>query len=297
MTDIDNMNNWNAQIIAEFRANGGEVASLGVIPIVILHSKGAKSGLERENPLVPLIDGDALYLFASKADGGVHNTSSSRLENPMQYRNLGRTGIKVSPYALGALMFATQVGNTDPEDSIRGGRGARRRVAGARRHRGRGSERAGVTVTAAPDDLAIEAEMTGGGGYSVEPWHVTEHGLDLAMLVASESIFALSNGHIGLRGNLDEGDPYGMPGTYLNSVFELRPLPYAEAGYGNPESGQTSSPSTPPRPSPPAPPATTLTRSRLCGPTCGHPAWCCAAPPATPSKSASCAPLNEHGST
>jgi aryl-alcohol dehydrogenase (NADP+) len=37
----------------------------------------------------------------------------------MQYRNLGRTGIKVSPYALGALMFATSVGNADPEDSIR----------------------------------------------------------------------------------------------------------------------------------------------------------------------------------
>jgi aryl-alcohol dehydrogenase-like predicted oxidoreductase len=37
----------------------------------------------------------------------------------MQYRNLGRTGIKVSPYALGALMFATRVGNADPEDSIR----------------------------------------------------------------------------------------------------------------------------------------------------------------------------------
>jgi aryl-alcohol dehydrogenase-like predicted oxidoreductase len=37
----------------------------------------------------------------------------------MQYRNLGRTGIKVSPYALGALMFATRVGNSDPEDSIK----------------------------------------------------------------------------------------------------------------------------------------------------------------------------------
>jgi aryl-alcohol dehydrogenase (NADP+) len=37
----------------------------------------------------------------------------------MQYRNLGRTGIKVTPYGLGALMFATQVGNSDPEDSIR----------------------------------------------------------------------------------------------------------------------------------------------------------------------------------
>src|SRR5580698_2283586 len=37
----------------------------------------------------------------------------------MRYRNLGRTGIKVSAYALGALMFATAVGNPDPEDSIR----------------------------------------------------------------------------------------------------------------------------------------------------------------------------------
>ncbi|MQY17368.1 aldo/keto reductase [Nocardia macrotermitis] len=37
----------------------------------------------------------------------------------MQYRTLGRTGIRVSPYALGALMFATAVGNPDPEDSAR----------------------------------------------------------------------------------------------------------------------------------------------------------------------------------
>ncbi|WP_312847192.1 aldo/keto reductase [Microbispora sp. KK1-11] len=37
----------------------------------------------------------------------------------MRYRTLGRTGIKVSPYALGALMFATSVGNPDPGDSIR----------------------------------------------------------------------------------------------------------------------------------------------------------------------------------
>ncbi|QBI56490.1 aldo/keto reductase [Streptomonospora litoralis] len=37
----------------------------------------------------------------------------------MQYRTLGRTGIRVSPYALGALMFATSVGNPDPDDSAR----------------------------------------------------------------------------------------------------------------------------------------------------------------------------------
>src|SRR6202022_656436 len=41
------------------------------------------------------------------------------------------------------------------------------------------------------------------------------------------------------RGNLDEGEPHGLPGTYLNSFYEVRPLPYAEAGYGYPEAGQT----------------------------------------------------------
>src|SRR4051794_18747536 len=75
--------------------------------------------------------------------------------------------------------------------------------------------------------------------YPVDPWHIRETRLDLDVLAQSESVFALSNGHIGLRGNLDEGEPHGLPGTYLNSFYELRPLPYAEAGYGFPESGQT----------------------------------------------------------
>ncbi|HEV7192436.1 MAG TPA: glycosyl hydrolase family 65 protein [Jatrophihabitantaceae bacterium] len=81
--------------------------------------------------------------------------------------------------------------------------------------------------------------MSGGRRFPVEPWQLREIGLDLATLAQSESLFALSNGHIGLRGNLDEGDPAGLPGTYLNSFFESRPLPYAEAGYGFPETGQT----------------------------------------------------------
>lgn len=75
--------------------------------------------------------------------------------------------------------------------------------------------------------------------YSAETWCIRETSLDLDVLAQSESIFALANGHLGLRGNLDEGEPYGLPGTYLNGYHELRPLPYAEAGYGYPESGQT----------------------------------------------------------
>ncbi|MCI2240277.1 glycoside hydrolase family 65 protein [Paenibacillus sp. TRM 82003] len=81
--------------------------------------------------------------------------------------------------------------------------------------------------------------MIGPDTFPVEPWHVRETGLDLDLLGQTESVFALSNGHVGMRGNLDEGEPHGTPGTYLNSFYEDRPLPYAEAGYGYPEVGQT----------------------------------------------------------
>src|SRR5438128_6111100 len=75
--------------------------------------------------------------------------------------------------------------------------------------------------------------------FAVEPWSLRETSLDLDVLAQTESVFALANGHIGLRANLDEGEPFGLPGTYLNSFYELRPLPQAESAYGNPESGQT----------------------------------------------------------
>ena len=75
--------------------------------------------------------------------------------------------------------------------------------------------------------------------FPVEPWHVRETKLCLDLLPQSESLFALSNGHIGMRGNLDEGEPFGLPGTYLNGFYENRPLPYAEAGFGYPEEGQS----------------------------------------------------------
>ena len=70
-------------------------------------------------------------------------------------------------------------------------------------------------------------------------WTLAENRLEFDLLPHTESLFALSNGHIGWRGILDEGEPHGLPGTYLNGVYELHPLPYAEAGYGYPESGQT----------------------------------------------------------
>ena len=70
-------------------------------------------------------------------------------------------------------------------------------------------------------------------------WAVHEDVLNVHHLAQVESVMALSNGHIGLRANLEEGEPAGLPGTYLNAFYEVRPLPYAEAGYGYPEDGQT----------------------------------------------------------
>ncbi|HEU0316164.1 MAG TPA: glycoside hydrolase family 65 protein [Solirubrobacteraceae bacterium] len=75
--------------------------------------------------------------------------------------------------------------------------------------------------------------------FAVEPWQLRETELNLGLLAQTESVFALTNGHLGFRGNLDEGEPHALPGTYLNAFYETRPLPYAEAGYGYPEAGET----------------------------------------------------------
>jgi alpha,alpha-trehalose phosphorylase len=77
------------------------------------------------------------------------------------------------------------------------------------------------------------------GRFAVDPWHIREEHLDVDDLGVAEAVLALGNGHIGLRANLDEGEPAAAPGTYLNGFYETRPLPYAEMSYGNPEDGQT----------------------------------------------------------
>jgi deazaflavin-dependent oxidoreductase (nitroreductase family) len=74
------MNDWNAQIIEEFRANEGRVGgTFEGATMLLLHTKGAKTGLPRVNPLVYLADGDRFVIFASK--GGAET-------DPDWYRNL-----------------------------------------------------------------------------------------------------------------------------------------------------------------------------------------------------------------
>ena len=73
------MSDWNQQVMAEFRANGGKVAQFGDADMVILHHTGAKSGQERQTPLVSRVDGDRVLIFASKAGAP---------DNPDWYHNL-----------------------------------------------------------------------------------------------------------------------------------------------------------------------------------------------------------------
>jgi len=74
------INERNARVIEEFRANGGVVGGPWEgATMLLLHTKGAKSGQPRVNPLVYLPDGERFVIIASK--GGAP-------EDPQWYRNL-----------------------------------------------------------------------------------------------------------------------------------------------------------------------------------------------------------------
>jgi deazaflavin-dependent oxidoreductase (nitroreductase family) len=71
---------FNAQIIAEFRANRGRVGGrFEGATLLLLHTEGAKSGSHYTNPVVYLADGGRYVVFASKAGAP---------SNPGWYHNL-----------------------------------------------------------------------------------------------------------------------------------------------------------------------------------------------------------------
>jgi deazaflavin-dependent oxidoreductase (nitroreductase family) len=60
--------NWNSKIIEEFRANQGQVGGpFAGAPVLLLHTTGARTGLERVNPMMYLEDGGRTYVFASNS--------------------------------------------------------------------------------------------------------------------------------------------------------------------------------------------------------------------------------------
>ena len=58
-------------------------------------------------------------------------------------------------------------------------------------------------------------------------------------LAQGETLFAVSNGYQGMRGDHEEGAPNHHPGVFLNGFYETWPIVYGEDAYGFAKTGQT----------------------------------------------------------
>jgi deazaflavin-dependent oxidoreductase (nitroreductase family) len=58
---------FNSEIVEEFRANGGRIERFGGLPVIILHTIGAVTGEVRLTPLIPVFEGDDMFVFATAA--------------------------------------------------------------------------------------------------------------------------------------------------------------------------------------------------------------------------------------
>jgi deazaflavin-dependent oxidoreductase (nitroreductase family) len=70
---MSDWNEFNNNLVAEFRANGGKVGGMFAnSPLLILTTTGAKSGKQRTSPLVYTTDGDRIVIIASKGGADSH---------------------------------------------------------------------------------------------------------------------------------------------------------------------------------------------------------------------------------
>ena len=79
--------------------------------------------------------------------------------------------------------------------------------------------------------------------FSADPWAfgAVRYDAEIAQRYAgqAETIFALANGYLGIRGTPEEGRPAQHPGVLLNGFYEHRPITYGELAYGFPRLGQS----------------------------------------------------------
>ena len=104
------MTDWNTQIIDEFRANDGKVGGqFEGFPLLILHSTGAKSGLERLNPLAYRAVNGGYAVFGSKAGAPSHpDWFHNLVANPRASVEVKR-GFAAPYLAMALLRISTRV--------------------------------------------------------------------------------------------------------------------------------------------------------------------------------------------
>ena len=75
--------------------------------------------------------------------------------------------------------------------------------------------------------------------FPTDEWRIVEARFSESYYVQCETVFALSNGYIGVRGTFDEGRPANSPGVFVNGFHEEWPILHAEEAYGLARTGQT----------------------------------------------------------
>ena len=109
MTGTDD---WNARMIAEFRANEGRVGgAFEGAPITLVHHRGRRSGREYVSPMMYLADDDdamTIYVFGSKAGAPTH---------PDWYYNLRSAGL--AQVEVGTETYQVTVGELKGEERDR----------------------------------------------------------------------------------------------------------------------------------------------------------------------------------
>ncbi|HEY8664657.1 MAG TPA: glycoside hydrolase family 65 protein, partial [Propionibacteriaceae bacterium] len=75
--------------------------------------------------------------------------------------------------------------------------------------------------------------------FPVDPWALRELRYDSRDLGVTETLFAVGNGYLGLRGNVEEGRDAYAHGTFINGFHEVWPIHHAEDAYGFATVGQT----------------------------------------------------------
>jgi alpha,alpha-trehalose phosphorylase len=75
--------------------------------------------------------------------------------------------------------------------------------------------------------------------YPPDEWRIVEAQWAPATLARAETVFALSNGYLGIRGTMEEGRPVFGPGTFVNGFHETWPIVHPEEAFGLARTGQT----------------------------------------------------------
>ncbi len=75
--------------------------------------------------------------------------------------------------------------------------------------------------------------------FPADPWRIVESAYNAADIGVTETLFAIGNGYLGLRGNVEEGRDFHTHGTFINGFHETWPIRHAEEAFGFARVGQT----------------------------------------------------------